>query len=312
MNEFDLIAAFTAPFRCPPSPAGPGDDAAVLPPSRRPSCVTTDAVVEGVHFTRRAFRFEDVGHKALAVNLSDVAAMGGTPTWMTVALGLPEDVGAREVRQVARGMARLAHVHRVSLVGGNVTRALQLSLTVTVAGDLEGPALLRSGGRPGDVLYLSGPVGDAAAGLEVLGAKARGRAVASLVAAQRRPAPHLAFAQEARRFASAAIDVSDGLAQDLQHLCRASGVGASLSSGAVPMSAAARAWAGERALQLALRGGEDYVLLVAVPAAARSAFEAATQRAGLAAHALGELTKARGLRVDGRLLRGRLGFQHRA
>lgn len=311
MNEFDLIDAFVSEFPRLPSPAGPGDDAAVLPPSRRSGVVTTDALVEGVHFTRRTFSWADVGHKALAVNLSDVAAMGAEPTWMTVALGLPDDVGARELRSVARGMAALARVHRVGLVGGNVTRAAQLSLTLTVAGALPGRPLLRDGGRAGDRLYLSGPVGDAAAGLEVLQDGARGRARSSLVAAQRRPAPHLAFARVARRFARAGIDVSDGLAQDLEHVCHASGVGAALDASALPVSDAARAWAGDRALALALRGGEDYVLLVAVPPRRVAAFEEALAGAGLAAHPIGALEAAPGLRLDGRALHGPLGFQHR-
>jgi thiamine-monophosphate kinase len=311
VNEFDLIDAFVAQFPRLPSPAGPGDDAAVLPASRRPGIVTTDAVVEGVHFTRRAFSWGDVGHKALAVNLSDVAAMGAEPTWMTVALGLPRDVGARELRPLGRGMAALARVHRVKLVGGNVTSADALSVTVTVAGELPGAPLLRSGGRPGDRLYLSGPVGDAAAGLEVLQAGERGRAVAALIAAQRRPAPHLAFARVARRFASAGLDVSDGLAQDLGHVCRASRVGADLEAAAIPLSAAASAWAGARALQLGLRGGEDYVLLVAVPPRRTAAFERALAKAGLAAHPIGALSATPGLRLDGHALHGPLGFQHR-
>lgn len=313
MNEFDLIDTFVRAFPRPPSPAGPGDDAAVLPPSRRATVVTTDAVVEGVHFTRPAFSLDDVGHKALAVNLSDVAAMGARPTWMTVALGLPDAVGARELRALARGMARLARRHGVSLVGGNVTRASELSVTVTVAGELSGPALLRSGGRAGDALYVSGPLGDAAAGLEVLAAgRAAERPFASLVRAQRRPAPHLAFAALARRFASAGLDVSDGLAQDLGHLCRASGVGAELVAAQLPRSRTLEAWAGPRWVDLALRGGEDYVLLIAVPAARVGAFEAAVARACLAAYRIGHLVRGGGLRLDGRVISGRLGYQHRA
>lgn len=302
MDEFGLIDTFVSQFDVAPPPRGPGDDCAVLP-KQGPSCITTDAVVEGVHFTRRTFSLEDVGHKALAVNLSDLAAMGARPTWFTVALGLPDDVSARDLKRIGAGMSALARVHRAELIGGNVTRSLQLSLTLTLSGALDGPPLLRSGARAGDALYVSGPVGDAAAAL-------RGRSWA-LLQAQRRPAPHLAFGQLARRHCSAGIDVSDGLAQDLSHVCRASGVGADLESDALPMSDALLDFAGSRkaALPFALRGGEDYVLLVAVRRP--GPFEAAMARAGFSAHRIGTLRKGSGVKLDGALLRGRLGFMHR-
>lgn len=301
MDEFGLIDTFVSQFEVRPSPRGPGDDCAVLP-SQGPSCVTTDAVIEGVHFTRRSFSFEDVGHKALAVNLSDLAAMGARPGWFTVALGLPEDVGARELKKLGRGMSALAMLHGARLIGGNVTRALQLSVTVTLSGLLEGPPMLRSGGRAGDALYVSGPLGEAAAGL------VHPRA---LGLAQRRPQPHVAFGRLAARHASAAIDVSDGLAQDLGHLCRASGVGAELSAAALPLSDGLLRVVGSRqaALPFALRGGEDYVLLVATSHPAR--FEASMARAGFAAHRVGALIAGEGVHVDGVRLRGKLGFSHR-
>lgn len=301
MDEFGLIDSFVRQFDVAPSPGGPGDDCAVLG-AQGPSCVTTDAVVEGVHFTRRAFSMEDVGHKALAVNLSDLAAMGARPGWFTVALGVPEDVTARDLVTLGRGMSALARLHGARLVGGNVTKALQLSVTITLSGLLDGPPMLRSGGAPGDVLYLSGAVGDAAGGLTF--PRALGRA-------QRRPAPQLAFGQRARAFATAAIDVSDGLAQDLGHLCAASGVGAALSSAAIPLSEALVRAAGSRAaaLELGLRGGEDYALLVAVRSPGR--FEAKMQGEGFAVHRIGALTKAKGLRLDGARLQGKLGWMHR-
>ena len=146
MNEFERIARFTEAFEVLPAPFGPGDDCAVLPPSRQ-QVVTTDAVVEGVHFRRRTFSMADVGHKALAVNLSDLAAMGAVPTWFVCALGVPDDVSPQDLRALARGMSALAKVHGIRLVGGNVTGALQLSVTITAAGEVETP-LLRSGGRP--------------------------------------------------------------------------------------------------------------------------------------------------------------------
>lgn len=299
VKEFELIHRFTRYFAPPRAPRGPGDDCAVL----GRLVVTTDALVEDVHFTRAAFSFEDIGHKALAVNLSDVAAMGATPAWFTVALGLPPDVSTRDVEALARGMARLARTHHAELVGGNVTRARELSVTVTAAGTLTRAPLLRSGAKPGDGLYVSGPLGDAAGGLRF--------EVPALRRAQRRPAPHLAFGQLASRFASACIDVSDGLAQDLQHVCDASGVGAELWSAALPISRTLLKHAPREALQLSLTGGEDYVLLLSVPAAKQARFEQAAARTNLAAHRLGVITRGAGVTLDGKKLKGALGFQHR-
>jgi thiamine-monophosphate kinase len=297
VNEFGLIERFVACFDVAPSPAGPGDDCAVLP-AQGPTCVTTDALVEDVHFTRATFSFEDIGHKALAVNLSDLAAMGARPTWFTVALGLPPDVGARELVRVGRGMSALARRHGAKLIGGNVTRSPQLTLTLTVCGALEGLPLLRSGAQPGDLIFVSGPLGEAAAGLAVTNPALR--------RAQRRPSPHLAFAARARPWVHAAIDVSDGLAQDLQHVCKASQVGAELDSSKVPVSARLlRAVGPRRALSFALRGGEDYVLLVTAPARHRERLTA------LGALEVGVISARAGLRMDGARLTGPLGFTHR-
>jgi thiamine-monophosphate kinase len=311
MDEFGLIERFTRAFPAPKAPLGPGDDAAVLGP-RPAEVVTVDALVEEVHFSRRTSSWEDVGHKALAVNLSDLAAMGAVPSWFLCALGLPRGLRGGQLDALAAGMARLAGVHGAQLVGGNVTRSSQLSVTITAAGTARRP-LLRSGGRPGDVLYASGHLGDAAAGLQLLQRqRAVGLAQHPLVQAQRRPAPHLAYGRLAAAHASAAIDVSDGLLQDLGHLARASGVAARLDSEGVPVSDALLAWAGSRAaaLELALRGGEDYVLVVAVSQARAARFERALRAAGLSALRLGSLARGEGVLLDGRRPRGRGGFQH--
>ncbi len=301
MDEFGLIDRFVSCFDVAPSPAGPGDDCAVLP-RQGASCVTTDAIVEDVHFTRRAFSFADLGHKALAVNLSDLAAMGARPTWFTVALGLPKELSVRDLVQLGRGMSALARVHGAQLIGGNVTRSRQLSITITIAGALDGKPLLRSGAHPGDLLFVSGTLGDAAGGLRALQRQVKAPV---LIRAQRWPAPHLWFAAHARRYVHAAIDVSDGLAQDLAHVCHASGVGAALRSEAIPRSAALLRFAPRDALDLALRGGEDYVLLVAAPPRHRDALTA------LGAFEIGTITAEQGLTLDGHQLTGKLGFQHR-
>lgn len=300
MNEFARISRFVECFTVAPAPRGPGDDAAVLA-AQPTSCVTTDAVVEGVHFTRPAFSFEDIGHKALAVNLSDLAAMGAQPAWFTVALGLPKECADRDLVAMGRGMAELAALHRIELVGGNVTSAKQLSVTITASGTLDARPLLRSGAKMGDLLFVSGPLGNAAAGLQAIKNRKR---VPELISAQKRPTPHVAFGRAVRHLASAAIDVSDGLAQDLMHLCTASKVGASLRSESLPLSEALHAFAEEDATQLALTGGEDYVLLIAAPVRHREAVIA------LGAFEIGEVVATPGIRVDGEVLNGSLGYTH--
>lgn len=307
MNEFELIEKFVAQFDVPKSPAGPGDDCAVVG-KRGATCVTTDALVEDVHFTRSTLKYEDIGHKALAVNLSDLAAMGAKADWFTVAFGLPDDVDETAIEKLGSGMSKLARAHGAKLIGGNVTSARQLSITITASGVLSAKPLLRSNAKVGDGVYVSGPLGAAAAGLVCL---KDGVDVPSLIDAQLRPAPHLAFAAAARKFASAAIDVSDGLGQDLGHICEASRVGAELWASAIPMTDALRNYAGEQALNFALTGGEDYVLLVTVPRSKCMRFEVAMQKAGFFASRVGEIVRGESLTLDGRPLRGRLGFQHR-
>jgi len=306
-GEFSLIERFLAFFPRARVPVGPGDDCAVLAPTRGALCVTTDAVVEGVHFTRAWFSPEDIGHKALAVNLSDLAAMGATPRWFLCALALPRDFPERELRGLARGMSALAREHRIALVGGNFTSARELSITLTAAGELQGPPLTRGGGRPGDLLYMSGTLGEARLGLIQLQA---GRRRGPAILRQRRPTPRVALGRLASRFASAGMDISDGLAQDLGHLCDASGVGAEVEIAHLPLSPAVKAALGPEG---ALAGGEDYELLLAVPPARARAFERECARRGERVTRIGRLTRERRrvLRsADGRLLPPPAGFDH--
>src|SRR5262249_47151567 len=202
--EFQVIEAFVDAARASPlAPRGPGDDAAVLPRRAGESCVTVDAVVEGVHFRRATSRLEEVGHKALAVNLSDLAAMGARPRWALVALGTPRGFRLSDARRLGAGFGALARTTGTALVGGNVSRAPGLSLTVTVGGEVApGRALLRSGARPGDRVWVSGVLGDARLGLALLerrgGPEARrlrrfARLARTVLERQRRPMPRVAL-----------------------------------------------------------------------------------------------------------------------
>ncbi len=255
-SEIELIAAFLEPFGGGERVViGPGSDCAAVRPAKGMRLVaTTDAVVQGVHFTLPGFSPQEVGWKALAVNLSDLAAAGARPRWFLCALGVPRGASLRMARGMAQGMARLARRFGCALVGGNVTSASEWSLTITALGEARRP-LARTGARPGHALVVAGKLGDAAAGLR--GARAGLRA-------QRRPSPLVREGIAAARFASASVDVSDGFLRDLGHLCRESRCGAVVETTRLPVGPAARAF--PDGLQLALSGGEDYALLFAVPA----------------------------------------------
>lgn len=308
-SELDLIDAFLAPFgldrRSSPAPgvlSGPGDDCAVVRPSRGLSLVLkTDAVVEGVHFTMPPFSPEDVGHKALAVNLSDLAAAGARPRWFLCALGVPKTRSAITIAaRMARGMARLARRADCVLVGGNVTRATGWTLTLFVAGEAKHPRG-RTGARPGDAIVVVGKLGAAARGLADL---PRGKRTAA-ARAQLRPAPLLEEGLAAGSLPSAAIDVSDGFLRDLDHLCTSSGCGAEVDIEALPMAKGA-------SLENALSGGEDYALIFAAPPGRERQLLARLP----SARRIGRFTAGRVIRLlEGgrpRRLPPRLGFDHLA
>ncbi len=245
---------------------GIGDDAAAWRSDDAVSLVTTDSLFEGVHFNLENTSWEDLGWKALAVNLSDIAAMGGNAQYAVVSLGVPGETDVEAVVALYRGMLAVAGEFGVAIAGGDTCRAPLVSLTITVFGSAPGAdrLLLRSGARAGDVIAVTGSLGAAAAGLEML----RGAIVletadaAELSRAFFRPWPRLAEGKLlAERGVKAAIDISDGLVADLTHICRASGVGARLETERVPVSPAVKAGFGGRTLALALSGGEDYELL---------------------------------------------------
>ncbi len=260
---------------------GVGDDCAVLEAGAdRVWLVTVDQQIEGVHFLADRATAEDVGHKSLAVSLSDVAAMGGVPrhAFLTISLPLREEDGfARGFRE---GFGALARRFGVNLLGGDVARARSgVAVTVTVLGEAARDRVLyRDGARPGDRVYVTGTLGGAAAGLERLRSRGRPASPGPLEQAQLRPEPRVeegSFLGDCG-LATACIDVSDGLALDLTRLCGASGAGVRIEENRVPLSSELLAHCGQdasRALAHALVGGEDYELCFTVPAASSEQLE---------------------------------------
>jgi thiamine-monophosphate kinase len=310
VGERGLLARIRARV---PSPSGEvatgiGDDAAVLAPSKNEqTVVTVDSLVEGVHFERRFSSPGDLGHKALAVNLSDLAAMGASPRWALLSLAMPDEWPLADLDALLDGLLGLAGAHGVDLIGGNLTRSPgPLVVDVTCAGACRPRrALLRSEGRPGDDLYVTGTLGAAAAGLEMLqaGVESLDPAHAACVERYRRPIPRvrLGVAVGRSRAARAAMDLSDGLADAVRQVAEASGTGATIEAGAIPVDAGARQWfesRGENAVQRALTGGEDYELLLAVPPRWRGRLRDARRHASepRLTH-IGVLTRERGLTV---------------
>jgi thiamine-monophosphate kinase len=277
MHELELIERIRCLFdggRGPGVEVGIGDDAAILDLGGARAVLTTDAQVEGVHFDRRWSTPREIGARAVEVNLSDLAAMGASPRALLLSLAMrPGDHDA--VLEVVAGFAERARARGCPVVGGNVTRSAELSLTVTAVGALAAgrPALLRAGARAGDLVFVTGPIGGAALGLRLLGAGLGDAAgAAAAIACFRAPVARLDVGSLLPGLATAALDLSDGLTQDLGHLVEASGVAAIIELPAVPTlpgHAELAARAGADAALLVVGGGEDYELLFTAPAEGR-------------------------------------------
>jgi len=289
LGEFDLIARyFSRPGRRDDVLLGVGDDAALLQvPPGQALVAATDTLVEGRHFLPGTPPHA-IGHQALAVNLSDLAAMGADPAWALLSLSLP---AAEEswLAAFAEGLYALAERCNVALVGGD-TVCGPLVVTVEVLGFVEpARALRRSGARPGDLVFVSGTPGEAAAGLELLRRDPRTPADDPLVTRYRYAEPRLGLGRALRGVATAAMDVSDGLLGDLGKLCRASGVGARLDLERLPVSAAlARSFDRASCERLVLTGGDDYELLFTLPPS-RAAGDLEALQAGIAVTCIGEI-----------------------
>jgi len=300
-GEFELIDRFLTRLGAQRDDVllGVGDDAALVrPPPGLELALAADAIVEGVHFPV-GLAAADVGHRVLAINLSDMAAMGAEPAWALLTLTLPEG-SADWVRAFAAGLHELARLHGVALVGGDTTSG-PLTASVTIAGFVPaGQALRRTGAGPGDEIWISGTPGDAAAGLAALKGSLDAPAdiLAPLVERFRRPSPRVALGLVLRGVARACIDLSDGLCADLGKLCAASGVAAAVDSTLLPRSAALRAAMDpEASRQLVLGGGDDYELLFALPPGVDAGSLA--RSAGVALTRIGTFRRGAGVTVDG-------------
>jgi len=309
MGEFELLARIRErlPAGGPRTHLGSGDDAAVTIPGGA-TATSVDALVDGVHFRREIARPAQIGHKALATALSDLAAMGAEAGEAYVVLGLPPDFGEEESIELLDGMAALAEETGTDLAGGDLTRSSQLFLSITVVGHASSADafVARRGAQAGDALVLSGEIGAAAAGLELL---EQGRGDATLAKRQLEPTPRLSAGRAlARAGATAMIDLSDGLGADAMHLATASGVKLEIEAEAVPLAPAAVALSrtmGRDPWRL-LSGGEDYELLACLPAdRVEEARAAVGSEGGTTLTKVGEVQAGSGVEIrlpDGRLL----------
>ena len=308
IGEFGLIESIKKDYACDFQGLikGIGDDCAVFTPTPgRVLLFTTDTLVEDIHFLKGSITLYQLGLKAVAVNLSDIAAMGGRPLVLLISLGIPPSMAVDEAHEIYRGMKVLCERHQVSIGGGDTVAVPdKLILTVSLIGDAkESEVLYRSGARPGDRVYLTGTIGDSSMGLRIL--RNEISAAESLhghfIKAHNEPDPLIETGRviAASRLASAMIDVSDGLLSDLGHICEESGVGAVLFRDEIPLSPELQSFAGHARLNpfdLALAGGEDYVLLVTVPEANSNKFERLCKdKSPSPLHRIGEIKEKGGL-----------------
>ncbi|MGH7907760.1 MAG: thiamine-phosphate kinase [Candidatus Binataceae bacterium] len=313
-GEFELIARLCSGLEFSRRTIlGPGDDCAILRPSSRPLLFTIDSMVENVHFRTSWFPPEALGHKALAVNLSDIAAMGAEPLWCVINLAVREGLDTRFFTRLYRGVRSCAEQAGLDVVGGNVTGSAVLAITIAVIGEARGGILTREAARPGDDVFVTGTLGDAAAGLQILEGKLKASATARRFLVERflRPAARLSAGKRlaAIRPVPAAIDISDGFLADLGHILERSGAGAEIEADSIPLSPAYRAVLSDD-LTAALSGGEDYELLFCTRPGLSEA--ALTRRLGAVVHRVGRIVKGRGrIKLTGKRVgrvRGPAGF----
>jgi len=304
LGEFGLVGALASRFPQGENVLlGPGDDAALVAVPDGRVVISTDLLVDTRHFRRDWASATEIGRKAAAQNLSDINAMGGRATALTVGLAAPPDLPVTWALELADGIAEEAALVGASVVGGDVTRADAVMIAVTVLGSVDGDPVRRSGARAGDLVALAGRQGWAAAGLAVLGRGFRSPRV--LVEAHRRPdPPYAAGAQAAAAGATAMVDVSDGLLADVGHIADASGVAIDIAAGrfeiAEPLRAVGAAL-GADPLRFILTGGDDYALAATFPAG---------QEVPEGWSVIGDVREGSGVTVDGEAYEGPAGHRH--
>lgn len=311
-TEAELIAVIASTLPPPPSwlTVGIGDDAAVVEPERnRLDVVTVDTLIDGVHVDRRFTPPDAIGYRALAINLSDLAAMGAAPRYALLSLALPPSMPCEDFEAMAHGLARCATQHRLHVVGGNLTQTPgPLVVDITAVGTVKRrDVLTRGGARPGDEVYVSGAIGSAAAGLAWLRETAAGSGPASALRYQGsdmdasvtryfypEPRVRLGLLLGRNRAATACVDLSDGLADGVKRIASASGVGIAIDADQVPMMAAARSWF-ERtmgdAVGPAVAAGDDYELLFTVRPRLRNRLRAVARLCATTLTRIGTCTK---------------------
>jgi len=317
LNEFDIIQSYfsTQPVARPDVVLGIGDDAALVSvPPEHELVVASDMLVAGVHFPESTDA-GSIGHKALAVNLSDLAAMGADPAWFTMNISLPR-ADPEWLEQFCTGLFTLARQFGVALIGGDTTRG-PLTVGIQILGTVpRWQALTRSGAKPGDRVYVTGYLGEAALGLGLV----QGRIElpeeyqAPVVTKLNRPTPRIAAGQHLRGIASACIDISDGLAADLGHVLEASQVGAHIELGRLPISPAYDHVLPQAGWGQALSGGDDYELCFTVPPAREPALRKVAARFGVPFREIGVIETEPGLRITDEqgkpLALSSVGFDH--
>jgi thiamine-monophosphate kinase len=322
LGERPMIEALLRPWRnlSPTVSVGPGDDCAVVRGRAGTAwLVTTDQLIEGTHFDWSWSTAAQLGQRAGAVTLSDIAAMGGIPRYMLVSLGLPPRMNTATVTRFYDGLRRLLTRYKVPLIGGDTAAARRFHAAMTAIGEIDPRlAVTRSGARPGDCIMVTGTLGDAAAGLQILRQRrlnrVRGGRAATIMRAlirrQLTPTPRLEAGRSlaVRQLATAMLDLSDGLMIDLDRLCRASGVGATLCAERLPISSALSDYGRhtkQDPLRFALAGGEDYELLFTVRPAAAARCTRLLRRLRLSCRLIGTITRPTAHRTSsGRALAG--------
>lgn len=314
MNEFELIDVFFnhANINRPDVLLGIGDDAAILiPPKDQLIAASIDTLIEGVHFLGST-PAQYIGHKALAVNLSDLAAMGAEPAWAMLALTLPK-ADETWLRAFANGFFNLAKTFNVQLIGGDTTHGA-FCISVQIQGFIpKGAALRRDGAQAGDKIYVSGTLGDAGLALAL-------QAHASLLSPAEQqhvnerlhlPTPRVALGLALRNIANSAIDISDGLLADLNHILTQSRVGAVLNADSIPLSSALKKLPHDEALSYALSAGDDYELCFTVPPDKAAFIQAISKTTGVPCTCIGEVVTEVGMQITGKPVNlTRHGYQH--